>query len=56
MIRDLRATLGTTFVIATHDPTIAAAADWSIHIVDGLVAGAEGDGLAAGIHDKERES
>ncbi|HEX6797369.1 MAG TPA: ABC transporter ATP-binding protein, partial [Ktedonobacterales bacterium] len=27
MIRDLRAATGTTFVIATHDPTVAAAAD-----------------------------
>ncbi|MFI5274076.1 MAG: ABC transporter ATP-binding protein [Ktedonobacterales bacterium] len=38
MIRDLRAATGTTFVIATHDPTVAAAADRAIDIVDGLVA------------------
>ena len=38
MIRDLRAATGTTFIIATHDPNVAAAADRSIHIVDGLVA------------------
>ncbi len=37
MIRDLRAATGTTFVIATHDPTVAAAADRAIHIVDGQV-------------------
>ena len=38
MIRDLRQATGTTFVIATHDPNVAAAADRSIRIVDGLVA------------------
>jgi putative ABC transport system ATP-binding protein len=43
MIRDLRATLQTTFVIATHDQHIAASADRSIHIVDGLVAGTTQD-------------
>ena len=36
MIRDLRAGTGTTFIIATHDPNVAAAADRSIRIVDGL--------------------
>lgn len=38
MIRDLRQATGTTFIIATHDPNVAAAADRSIRIVDGLVA------------------
>jgi putative ABC transport system ATP-binding protein len=37
MIRDLRQATGTTFVIATHDPNVAAAADRAIHIVDGMV-------------------
>jgi putative ABC transport system ATP-binding protein len=37
MIGDLRAATGTTFVIATHDPSVAAAADRAIHIVDGMV-------------------
>ena len=37
LIRDLRRQTGTTFIIATHDSTIAAAADASIHIVDGLI-------------------
>jgi putative ABC transport system ATP-binding protein len=38
MIRDLRAATGTTFVIATHDPNVAAAADRAISIVDGRIA------------------
>jgi putative ABC transport system ATP-binding protein len=40
MIRDLRRATGTTFIIATHDPNVAGAADRAIHIVDGLVAAA----------------
>ncbi len=40
MVRDLRDRTGKTFIIATHDPNVAAAADRSIRIVDGLVAGA----------------
>src|SRR5258708_30587183 len=38
MIRDLRQATGTTFVIAPHDPNVAAAADRAISIVDGLIA------------------
>jgi putative ABC transport system ATP-binding protein len=38
MIRDLRQAIGTTFIIATHDPTVAAAADRAIQIVDGQIA------------------
>ncbi|HEV2457581.1 MAG TPA: ABC transporter ATP-binding protein, partial [Ktedonobacterales bacterium] len=37
MVRDLRQATGTTFVIATHDPDVAAAADRAIRIVDGQV-------------------
>ena len=39
MVRDLRASTGTTFIIATHDPTVAATCDRAITIVDGLIAG-----------------
>jgi putative ABC transport system ATP-binding protein len=38
MIRELREKTGTTFIIATHDPTVASSADRSIRIVDGLIA------------------
>ena len=38
MVRELRQATGTTFVIATHDPNVAAAADRAIRIVDGQVA------------------
>jgi putative ABC transport system ATP-binding protein len=41
MIRELRTATGTTFIIATHDPNVAAAADRAIRIVDGQVAGEE---------------
>jgi len=38
MIRELRQATGATFVIATHDPNVAAAADRAIRIVDGQIA------------------
>lgn len=38
LIADLREQTGKTFIIATHDPAIAAHADRAIHIVDGLIA------------------
>jgi putative ABC transport system ATP-binding protein len=37
LIHDLQARTGATFVIATHDPTVAAAARRVIHILDGRV-------------------
>ncbi len=40
MIRDLRQATGATFVIATHDPTVAAATDRAIRVVDGQIANA----------------
>jgi putative ABC transport system ATP-binding protein len=40
MVRDLRDRTGKTFIIATHDPNVAAAADREVRIVDGLVADA----------------
>ena len=38
LIAELRAQTGKTFIIATHDPNVAAHADRAIRIVDGLVA------------------
>ncbi|HEY7975327.1 MAG TPA: ABC transporter ATP-binding protein [Ktedonobacterales bacterium] len=38
MVRDLRDRTGKTFIIATHDPNVAGAADRAINIVDGLIA------------------
>lgn len=38
LIADLRAQTGKTFIIATHDPTVASHADRAIRIVDGLIA------------------
>jgi putative ABC transport system ATP-binding protein len=39
LITDLRAQTGKTFIIATHDPTVAAHADRVIRVLDGRVAG-----------------
>jgi putative ABC transport system ATP-binding protein len=41
MIRELRQATGTTFIIATHDPRVAASADRAIRIIDGQVASSE---------------
>jgi putative ABC transport system ATP-binding protein len=38
LVRELRDGAGATFVIATHDPAVAAAADRAILIVDGRIA------------------
>jgi putative ABC transport system ATP-binding protein len=38
LIRDLRQATGTTFVIATHDASVASAADRAVHLVDGALA------------------
>lgn len=38
LIRDLRAQTGTTFIIATHDPRVASAAERTLSIRDGLLA------------------
>jgi putative ABC transport system ATP-binding protein len=38
LIADLRSQTGKTFIIATHDPMVAARADHAIRIVDGLIA------------------
>lgn len=46
MIRDLRDSTGTTFIIATHDPNVASAADRAIRIVDGVVATEEAFSLS----------
>lgn len=39
LIRELRERTGTTFIIATHDPSVAAAAERVIRIFDGRVVG-----------------
>ncbi|HEX4713616.1 MAG TPA: ATP-binding cassette domain-containing protein, partial [Ktedonobacteraceae bacterium] len=41
LIAYLRAQTGKTFIIATHDPVVAAHADRAIRIVDGKVAAIE---------------
>jgi putative ABC transport system ATP-binding protein len=46
MIRDLRDSTGATFVIATHDPGVAAAVGRAIRIVDGTIAGDDPTGTA----------
>ncbi len=38
LIARLRAELGLTLVIATHDPAVAAHADSELHLIDGLLA------------------
>ncbi len=38
MIRDVQRETGTTFIIATHDATVAGAAHRTIHLLDGTVA------------------
>lgn len=43
LVRDLREQTTTTFMIATHDPRVAAAADRAIRIVDGLIAAETGE-------------
>ncbi len=44
LIADLRDRTGKTFIIATHDPNVAAHADRAIRIVDGLVAAIDNTG------------
>jgi putative ABC transport system ATP-binding protein len=41
LVRELRATTGATFVIATHDASVASAADRTLRIVDGRLDGGE---------------
>jgi putative ABC transport system ATP-binding protein len=41
LIRRLRDETGTTFIIATHDPTVAGAAERALRIVDGRLASDE---------------
>jgi putative ABC transport system ATP-binding protein len=38
LIARLRVQTGKTFIIATHDPTVARHADRLVHVVDGLIA------------------
>ncbi|HEX5503317.1 MAG TPA: ABC transporter ATP-binding protein [Thermomicrobiales bacterium] len=50
LIRDLRQRTGTTFIIATHDPTVAAAAERVIRLFDGRVV-ADGTPAAVGVSE-----
>jgi putative ABC transport system ATP-binding protein len=50
LIRDLRQRTGTTFIIATHDPSVASAAERVIRIYDGRVVG-DGTPEAVGISE-----
>lgn len=45
LIADLREQTGKTFIIATHDPAVAARADRAIRIVDGKIASIEATGV-----------
>ena len=44
LIASLREQTGKTFIIATHDPVVAAHADRAIRIVDGLIASIDANG------------
>jgi putative ABC transport system ATP-binding protein len=46
LIGDLRTQTGTTFIIATHDPRVASAAERTLSIMDGLLADAVQDGIS----------
>jgi putative ABC transport system ATP-binding protein len=39
LIADLRERTGKTFIIATHDASVASHADRALYIIDGLIAG-----------------
>ena len=41
LIADLRDRTGKTFIIATHDTSVASHADRTIQLVDGLIAGVD---------------
>ena len=47
LIRDLRSQTGTTFIIATHDPRVASAAERALSIMDGLLVAGAPDGPVA---------
>ncbi|HEX6548963.1 MAG TPA: ABC transporter ATP-binding protein [Candidatus Dormibacteraeota bacterium] len=47
LLLDLRQKLGTTFLVATHDQSVAARAERQLRIVDGVLAGAESAAPAA---------
>jgi len=55
LIHRLRDETGTTFIIATHDPTVASAAERSLHMVDGRLdsdtAAARAPAIAVGRSD-----
>jgi len=40
LFAQLRDELGVTVIVATHDPAVAARADWGLHLIDGQLTGA----------------
>lgn len=54
LISDLRRSLGQTFVIVTHDPSVSEIADRTVNMADGrIISGNSSDNIPVPIPDKE---